>query len=91
MKKAGGLDESREPVILAFLEICVSSRPYIGPSARVEEPDERRRDRPADAGAAARPGPASGLRLDDPVCCPADTPARNPPLDAMASLQILAI
>lgn len=42
MKKAGGLDESREPVILAFLEICVSSRPYIRPSARADGAGKRR-------------------------------------------------
>ena len=30
-------------------------------------------------------------RAGSPVCCPADTPARNSPLAAMASLQILAI
>lgn len=32
MKKAGGLDESRERIILASLEICVSARPYSQPS-----------------------------------------------------------
>ncbi|WYX24629.1 EAL domain-containing protein [Achromobacter xylosoxidans] len=55
-------------------------------------PDSETRRILADLGIRVMRGPGVKLPASPALmCCPADTPARNPPLDAMASLQILAI